>query len=59
LFLERHFDEAIRLIHNRLTEYRTCPTSKGYLIHSFCSLPKSMPEILSGREPLLNKCWVR
>jgi TolB-like protein/Tfp pilus assembly protein PilF len=22
LFLERHFDEAIRLIHNRLTEYR-------------------------------------
>jgi TolB-like protein len=25
LFLERHFDEAIRLIHNRLTEYRDLP----------------------------------
>jgi TolB-like protein len=24
-FLERHFDEAIRLIHNRLTEYRDLP----------------------------------
>src|SRR4030095_1103416 len=26
----------------------TCPTSKGYLIHSFCSSPTSMPEILIG-----------
>jgi tetratricopeptide (TPR) repeat protein len=25
LFFERHFDEAIRLIHNRLTEYRDLP----------------------------------
>jgi len=25
LFLERHFDEAIRLIHDRLTEYRDLP----------------------------------
>jgi tetratricopeptide (TPR) repeat protein len=25
LFLERHFDEAIRLIHSRLTEYRDMP----------------------------------
>src|SRR5213596_2045220 len=59
LFLERQFDEAIRLIHSRLTEYRDVSDIERFLIHSFWSSPMKMPAILSGREPLLNKCCVR
>ena len=59
LFLERQFDEAIRFIHSRLTEYRDVSDIERFLNPFFWPSPRKMPVILSGREPLLNKCWVR
>jgi hypothetical protein len=70
LFLERHFDEAIRLIQNRLTEFRDMSDIERFLNPFFLllahgrppvstAMSSSMPAILSEPEQLLNKYWVR
>ena len=59
LFLERHFDEAIRLIHGRLTEFRDVSDFERFFNPFFLVLPRNMPVILPGRELMLNKCCVR
>jgi tetratricopeptide (TPR) repeat protein len=59
LFLERHFDDAIRLIRSRLTEYRDLSDIERLFNPFLPVLAQENAGDLPGRELLLNKCWVR
>ncbi len=48
LFLERHFDEAIQLIHGRLTEYRDLPDIERFFNPYFLVLAKESAGDMAG-----------
>jgi hypothetical protein len=57
LFLERHFDESIRLSHNRLTEYRDLPTGNGPVSAGQVAIEWASMLIKGGNTPMLLSGW--
>jgi predicted Zn-dependent protease len=59
LFLERHFDDAIRLIHSRLTEYRDLSDIERLLDQFLLVLARENAGDIAGARATASKCWVR